>query len=193
MIDRAVEAPPPREAGTLGVNGEGNVNHYNTGMTALRYAYVIALVVWLGGMITIAGVVAPATFTALERVEPDVGRTRAATVVGEVLRRFHVVSYVAAAMLLATLIGMKVVGPRPIGYSRRLLIVCTMLAATVVSGVIVDPAIARRRDALGVPIASLAPSDPRRADFARLHAMSTTLLGIGVVGGLILCYWETRE
>jgi hypothetical protein len=162
-------------------------------MTALRYAYVIALVVWLGGMITIAGVVAPATFSALERVEPDVGRSRAATVVGEVLRRFHVVSYVAAAVLLATLIGMKVVGPRPIDFSRRLLIVSTMLAATVVSGVIVDPAIARRRDALGVPVASLAPSDPRRADFARLHAMSTTLLGIGVVGGLILCYWETRE
>jgi hypothetical protein len=103
------------------------------------------------------------------------------------------VSYVAAAVLLATLIGMKVVGPRPIDFSRRLLIVSTMLAATVVSGVIVDPAIARRRDALGVPVASLAPSDPRRADFARLHAMSTTLLGIGVVGGLILCYWETRE
>jgi uncharacterized membrane protein len=162
-------------------------------MTALRYAYVIALVVWLGGMITIAGVVAPATFSALERVEPDVGRTRAAAVVGEVLRRFHVVSYLAAAVLLATLIGMKVIGPRPIGYSRRVLIVSTMLAVTVISGVIVNPAIARRRDALGVPVSSLAPSDPRRADFGRLHAVSTALLGIGVVGGLILCYWETRE
>jgi Domain of unknown function (DUF4149) len=162
-------------------------------MTALRYAYVIALVVWLGGMITIASVVAPATFSALERVEPDTGRARAADVVGEVLRRFHVVSYVAAAVLLATLIGMKVVGPRPIGFSRRLLILGTMLAATIVSGVIVDPAIARRRDSLGVPVSSLAPSDPRRADFGRLHAISTALLGIGVVGGLVLCYWETRE
>jgi uncharacterized membrane protein len=162
-------------------------------MTALRYAYVIALVVWLGGMITIAGVVAPATFSALERVEPEAGRTRAATVVGEVLRRFHVVSYLSAAVLLATLISMKVVGPRPIGFSRRLLIVGMMLAATVATGLIVDPAIARRRDALGVPVASLAPSDPRRVEFGRLHAISTALLGLGVVGGLILCYWETRE
>jgi uncharacterized membrane protein len=162
-------------------------------MTALRYAYVIALVVWLGGMITIAGVVAPATFAALERVEPEVGRTRAANVVGEVLRRFHVVSYFAAAVLLATLVGMKVIGPRPIGFGWRLLIVGTMLAAAVATGVIVDPAIARRRDALGVPVASLAPSDPRRLAFGRLHAISTALLGIGVVGGLILCYWETRE
>jgi hypothetical protein len=63
----------------------------------------------------------------------------------------------------------------------------------VATGVIVDPAIARRRDALGVPVASLAPSDPRRLAFGRLHAISTALLGIGVVGGLILCYWETRE
>jgi uncharacterized membrane protein len=162
-------------------------------MTALRYAYVIALVVWLGGMITIAGVVAPAAFSALERIEPEVGRTRAANVVGEVLRRFHVVSYLAAAVLLATLLGMKVIGPRPIGFGRRLLIVGTMLAASVVSGVIVDPAIARRREALGVPVASLASSDPRRVDFGRLHAISTALLGIGVIGGLILCYWETRE
>jgi hypothetical protein len=68
-----------------------------------------------------------------------------------------------------------------------------MLAATVVSGVIVDPAIARRREAMGVPVGSLAPSDPRRVEFGRLHAISTALLGIGVVGGLILCYWETRE
>jgi uncharacterized membrane protein len=162
-------------------------------MTALRYAYVVALVVWLGGMITIAGVVAPATFSALERTDGAGGRTRAANVVGEVLRRFHVVSYGAAAVLLATLIGMKVIGPRPIGFGRRLLIVGMMVAASVVSGALVDPAIARRRDALGVPVGSLAPSDPRRAEFGRLHAISTVLLGIGVVGGLILCYWETRE
>ena len=162
-------------------------------MTALRYAYVIALVVWLGGMITIAGVVAPATFSALEREDPAAGRTRAAHVVGEVLRRFHVTSYLSAAVLLATLIGMKVIGPRPIGFGWRLLIVGTMLIATMVTGVIVDPAITRRRDALGVPIASLTPSDPRRAEFGRLHAISTALLGISVIGGLILCYWETRE
>ena len=68
-----------------------------------------------------------------------------------------------------------------------------MLIATMVTGVIVDPAITRRRDALGVPIASLTPSDPRRAEFGRLHAISTALLGISVIGGLILCYWETRE
>jgi uncharacterized membrane protein len=162
-------------------------------MTALRYAYVIALVVWLGGTMTIAGVVAPATFSTLERVEPEAGRTKAASVVGEVLRRFHIVSYVAAAVLLATLIGMKVVGPRPLGFGWRLVIVGMMLAATIVSGVIVDPAIARRREAIGVPVASLAPTDPRRADFGRLHAISTALLGLGVIGGLILCYWETRE
>jgi hypothetical protein len=88
---------------------------------------------------------------------------------------------------------MKVIGPRPIGFGWRLLIVGTMLGAAVATGAIVDPAIARRRDALGVPMASLAPSDPRRIEFGRLHAVSTALLGIGVVGGLILCYWETRE
>jgi hypothetical protein len=162
-------------------------------MTALRYAYVLALVVWLGGMVTIASVVAPATFTALEHVDPATGRTRAAAVVGEVLRRFRLVGYAAGAVLLTTLLLMKVVGPRPLGFGRRLIIVGGMLAVSVVSGLLVDPAIARRREMLGVPVASLAPSDPRRVAFGRLHGVSTALMGVGILGGLVLCYWETRE
>jgi hypothetical protein len=46
---------------------------------------------------------------------------------------------------------------------------------------------------LGVPVASLAPSDPRRVAFGRLHGVSTALMGVGILGGLVLCYWETRE
>jgi hypothetical protein len=162
-------------------------------MTALRYAYVLALVVWLGGMVTIASVVAPATFSALERIEPASGRTRAAAVIGEVLRRFRLVGYASGVVLLTTLALMKVVGPRPLGFGRRLVIVGTMLAVNVVSGLVVDPAIARRREALGAPVASLAPADPRRVAFGRLHAVSTALMGVGMFGGLLLCYWETRE
>jgi hypothetical protein len=162
-------------------------------MIALRYAYVLALVVWLGGMVTIASVVAPATFSALERVDPASGRTRAAVVIGEVLRRFRLVSYAAGAVLLTTLFLMKVVGPRPLGFGRRLVIVGAMLAVSVVSGFIVDPAIARGREAIGAPVAALAPADPRRVAFGRLHAVSTALMGVGMFCGLVLCYWETRE
>ena len=162
-------------------------------MTALRYAYVLALVIWLGGMIVIGAIVAPATFHALEQGDAVAGRARAATVVGEVLGRFHVVSYVAGVVLLTGLIVMKLVGPRPPGFGVRLAIVATMLLSSLLSGFVVDPRIGALRDAIGAPVATLAATDPRRAAFGRLHALSTSLMAVAALGGLALCYWETCE
>jgi len=50
-------------------------------MAAVRYIYVLALVAWLGGMVTIGAVVAPVAFQSLEQRDPVDGRTRAATLV----------------------------------------------------------------------------------------------------------------
>ncbi len=36
------------------------------GMIALRYVYVVALAIWVGGLITIGSVVAPSAFAVLE-------------------------------------------------------------------------------------------------------------------------------
>ncbi len=158
-------------------------------MIALRYVYVLALVVWVGGALTIGGVVAPSAFAVLDGGEPRL----AATLVGEVLRRFHHVAYAAGAILLSTLILMKVVGPRPLGFGIRLGLVGTMLGFTLVAGLFVDPWIAGMRAEIGVPVRTLAADDARRVRFGQLHGLSTALLAATVVGGLVLCYWETRE
>lgn len=164
-------------------------------MVALRYIYVLALVVWLGGMITIGSVVAPAVFRTMEQTNTDsgAGRALAASVVGEVLRRFHVVSYGAGIVLGASLVTMKLIGPRPLGFGARLTIVGLMLTASLISGLVVDRRIADLRTTIGQPVSSLPSEDPRRSAFGRLHALSTSLMGIAVAGGLLLCYWETRE
>jgi len=164
-------------------------------MVALRYIYVLALVVWLGGMITIGSVVAPAVFRTLEQTNTDsgAGRAQAASVVGEVLRQFHVVSYGAGIVLGASLVTMKLIGPRPVGYGARVMIVGLMLTASLVSGLVIDRRIADLRTTIGQPVSSLPAEDPRRVAFGRLHALSTSLMGIAVLGGLLLCYWETRE
>ncbi len=167
--------------------------YYNTGMLAVRYVYIVTLVVWLGGMITIAGVVAPAAFSALEQTSTPDGRPAAARVVGEVLRRFHLVSYASGAIMLAALAAMKLIGPRPRGFGIRIVIVALMLAASAVSGLMVDGRIAQLRDSIGQPVASLPENDPRRTLFGRLHGLSTGLLGLSILGGLAVCYWETRE
>ena len=164
-------------------------------MVALRYIYVLTLAVWLGGMITIGGIVAPAVFRTVEQAHDDTGagRAQSASVVGEVLRRFHLVSYGAGIVLGASLVTMKVIGPRPVGFGARLLIVGLMLTASLVSGLLVDRRIADLRTAIGQPVSSLPADDPRRLAFGRLHAISTSLMGIAIAGGLLLCYWETRE
>jgi uncharacterized membrane protein len=160
-------------------------------MIALRYVYVVALVVWVGGLITIGGVVAPSAFAVLAR--PSGGDTSAASVVGEVLRRFQLVGYVAGATLLATLVLMKLVGPRPPGFGVRIGVVSAMLALVATAGLYVDPQIAAMRAEAGGAIRSLARDDPRRARFGRLHGMSTALMAAATAFGLVLCYWETRE
>lgn len=158
-------------------------------MIALRYVYVLALVVWVGGALTIGGVVAPSAFAVLPAGEPPL----AATLVGEVLRRFHHIGYVAGATLLSTLLLMKVVGPRPRGFGIRLGLVGAMLGFTLVTGLVVDPRIAGMRAEIRVPVRTLASDDARRIQFGRLHGLSTALMAATAVGGLMLCYWETRE
>ena len=37
-------------------------------MLALRYAYALALAVWLGGMVALGAIVAPSTFQILENL-----------------------------------------------------------------------------------------------------------------------------
>jgi hypothetical protein len=158
-------------------------------MIALRYVYVLALVVWVGGALTIGGVVAPSVFAVLDGTDTRL----AATLVGEVLRRFHHVTYAAGAILLSTLILMKVVGPRPRGFGIRLGLVGAMLGFTLAAGLWIDPWIAGMRAEIGVPVRTLAADDARRVRFGQLHGLSTALMAATAVGGLVLCYWETRE
>jgi hypothetical protein len=162
-------------------------------MAAVRYLYVLALVAWLGGMVTIGGLVAPVAFRSLEQRDPIDGRARAATLVGDVLRQFHTVSYVAGAVMLSALITMRVVGPRPPGFGLRVTLISVMLGAAIASGLLVDPHIARLRASIAAPISTLPETDPRRVTFGRLHATSTALMGLAIAGGLLLCLWETRE
>ncbi len=82
-------------------------------MLALRYVYVLALVVWLGGMVVLGAVVAPTTFQVLQASEPVAGRALAGELFGVTLARFHYVAYAAGAVLLLSLAAMAVLGPRP--------------------------------------------------------------------------------
>ena len=97
-------------------------------------------------------------------------------------------------MLLSTLILMKVVGPRPPGFGARLVLVGAMLGVTLVDRVLGRPADRRHaRRPSACPSGRWRPTTPGGSEFGRLHGLSTALMAATVLGGLVLCYWETRE
>lgn len=162
-------------------------------MIFLRYLYVLALAAWLGGMIVIATIAAPSAFAVMQARDGDAGRPVAGAVVGGILRRFNLVAYGAGAVMIATLVGMALLGPRPRPYAPRLLVIGAMLAVALVSGTVVTGRIARLQREIKGPVGALDPADPRRETFGRLHAVSVLLMALDAGGALVLLCWEARR
>lgn len=171
----------------------GPRRHYNDVMLALRYVYVLALVVWLGGMVVLGAVVAPEVFGVLQSSDPVNGRAVAGELFGSLLVRFHYVAYAAGALLLATLAVMALLGPRPRGFALRCAISGTMLLVALYSGFVVLGTIDAIRGEVGGLPSRLPATDERRVRFDELHVLSTRLMMVNIVGALALLYWEARS
>jgi uncharacterized membrane protein len=162
-------------------------------MFALRFVYMLALVVWLGGMVVLGAVVAPSTFQTLQALDPAGGRALAGEVFGTSLARFSYVSYGAAGLMIATLGIMALLGPRPRPFLVRGLLIAAMLAIAIYSGVIVANQIeAVQQEAGGLP-SRLPAGDARRVRFDALHVLSERLMLVNVIGALALLFWEARK
>ena len=162
-------------------------------MRLLRYLYVLALVMWLGGM-TIAGlVVAPVTFGVLEAWNPSIGRVLAGDVFGAVLARLSIIGYVAGGVMFVVLTVLRLLGPRPRAYGIRVALIFAMLALTAYADRIAAPRIDELQAQVSGPMNALPASDARRIEFDRLHGLSTSLTMAAMLAGLVLVGWETRE
>ena len=162
-------------------------------MRFLRYLYVLALVLWVGGM-TIAGlVVAPVTFGVLEGWNPTTGRVLAGDVFGAVLARISVIGYVAGAVMFIVLTVLRLLGPRPRAYGIRVAVIFAMLGLTFYADRIAAPRIDALQAQIDGPMNQLPSTDARRVEFDRLHSLSTSLTVAAMFGGLLLVGWETRE
>lgn len=155
--------------------------------------YILALVVWLGGMVVLGAVVAPATFQVLQANAPATGRELGGAVFTTILERFHYVAYGAGALLLVTLALMAVLGPRPRHLAVRLSLITAMLAIALYSGAVVLRSAENIRHEVGGLPSRLPEGDARRVRFDELHALSTRLMMINLAGALALLFWEARE
>lgn len=162
-------------------------------MLALRFVALLTLVIWVGGLLVLGAIAAPSIFDVLAATQVDNGRMLAGALFGEILRRFHMVSYLAGGLLLATLILRKVLGPGPRRFAWRAGLATVMLAASAYSGFVVSGRIGQLQREIGVAPSSLPEGDARRVEFGRLHGLSTALQLVPVLGGLMLIYWEMKE
>jgi hypothetical protein len=162
-------------------------------MAVLRYLYVVALVLWVGGLVVAGALVAPSVFGVLEAWNASQGRVLAGRVFGEVLLRLTWLSYAMGGIMFIALTLHRLLGARPVRYGVRVTIMAVMLVLMMVTGFWLIPEVDAIQAAVNGPVAELPDTDPRRVEFNRLHGLSNVLFSITAIGGLVLCWWETRE
>ena len=162
-------------------------------MFALRYLYVVALVLWVGGLIVAGAIVAPSVFGVLQSWNEAQGRVLAGQVFGEVLLRLTWLSYAMAAVMFITLTLHRLLGARPVKYGIRVGIMALMLLLMMITGFYLIPEVDAIQAQVSGPVSELPDTDPRRVEFNRLHGLSNILFSITAIGGLALCWWEARE
>lgn len=162
-------------------------------MFVLRFAALLLLVIWVGGLLALGAIAAPSIFDVLAATQADGGRVLAGAVFGEIFRRFSLVTYAAGTLLLLTLLLRRVLGPAPRRFAWRAGLATLMLAASAYSGLVVARQIGQLQREIGAAPSSLPDGDPRRVAFGRLHGLSTALQLVPLLGGLMLMYWEIKE
>ena len=159
----------------------------------MRFAGLLAAAVWFGGLLTLGAIAAPAVFDTMTAQHVADPRGVSGAVVGEILGRFHLVSYGCAFLALASLVARAVLGPRPRRFAARVGLIAAMLAASLYSGIVLRGQIDHVRQEIGASPSTLPAGDDRRVRFGRLHALATTVQIVPLVGSLLLLAFELKD
>jgi uncharacterized membrane protein len=151
-------------------------------MSFLRFLMLLSLVVWIGGLIFFAFVLAPTAFQVLPSTH------LAGSVVGRALGKLHWIGIVCGLVYLVSSVFYSSLtqGSARVFASRNLLIVM-MLLLTMVSQFGIIP----RMDTLRAQVSdfSAVPADnPARVQFDALHVWSTRVESVVLLLGLIVVY-----
>lgn len=158
-------------------------------MSLLRFLMLLSLVVWIGGLIFFAFVMAPALFN------PAVLPTRqlAGNVVSRTLGTLHWMGLSCGIVFAITsLIDSHVTNGSASPFAVRHLLIYLMIILTLVSMF----GVAARMEDLKrqmVVIDNVPHDDPRRVEFNQLHVWSTRLEGSVLVLGLALLFLTARR
>ncbi len=158
-------------------------------MSFLRFLMLLSLVVWIGGLIFFAFVMAPALFN------PAVLPTRqlAGNVVSRTLGSLHWMGLSCGIVFAITsMIDSHVTNGTASPFAVRHLLIYLMIILTLVSMF----GVAARMEDLKrqmVVIDNVPHDDPRRVEFNQLHVWSTRIEGSVLVLGLALLFLTARR
>jgi len=160
------------------------IYHIELVMSFLRYLMLLSLVVWVGGLIFFAFVVAPTVFN--QSVLPT--RHLAGNVVTRSLAVLHWMGIACGLVFLASsMIHSRMTTGEVHPLAARHLLLCIMLLLTIVSQFGITPKMAALRASMG-EIDKIALTDPARVHFDSLHVWSTRLEGGVLLLGLVVIY-----
>jgi uncharacterized membrane protein len=151
-------------------------------MSFLRFVMVLSLVVWIGGLIFFAFVLAPTAFQVLPNTH------LAGNVVGRALGKLHWLAIISGiTFLLTSLLYSRLTDGTMHVFALRHALLCLMLALTLFSQFWIIP----RMDALRAEVgdfASVPLNNPQRVQFDALHVWSTRVEGAVLLLGLVAVY-----
>jgi uncharacterized membrane protein len=151
-------------------------------MPFLRFLMLLSLVVWIGGLVFFAFVLAPTAFQVLPNTH------LAGNVVGRALGKLHWLAIVSGIVfLMSSMLYSRVTQGSPHVFAARHVLIVVMLALTLFS----QYWIISRMDKLRATISDFAAvplNDPIRMQFDTLHAWSTRVEGVVLVLGLVAVY-----
>jgi uncharacterized membrane protein len=157
-------------------------------MSFLRFLMLLSLVVWLGGLIFFAFVVAPTVFS--PGLLPS--RQMAGSIVGRSIDRLHWMAIVSGTVfLIASMLYSRIASGNARPLAPRHVLIALMLLLTVISQFAISPKMHAIRAEAGV-IDDLPPDDPLRMEFDRLHMWSEKFEAAVLLLGLVALYGTAR-
>src|ERR1700687_4522061 len=143
--------------------------------TAVKWLYLMALIVWLGEIIFFSFVVAPGIFRTLPTL--DAGRA-----VGAIFPTYYRLGYMCGAVLLLTGMVLLSAAGAPVWWSVNTLLAAAMLGVTLYAGLVIQPRATELRPQIHEPSAAPTVKD----EFDRLHRRAVMLNGAVLIGGLVV-------
>jgi hypothetical protein len=162
-------------------------------MSLLRWLALLALGFWMGGLVALGAIAAPALFAVLEAHQGVAGRELAAAAFGVILDRFQYAAWIAGLALLVSIGFRAALGPRPRRFGLRMWVTAGMLAASVATVYFIAPRIRTLSASANGSVVALPADDARRVAFGRWHGASSALLIATVLAGAGLLWAEVSD